>query len=206
MKNVLLFFLAAAMIILAGCIQPQAENGKWNETPVQAQNCRLVEEEKPYVEKVCENVTESEESCFTRELNYTVSPMQEYHICAAGDGCAGKNLSECLSVCTQATAGCFVDIKNTDNAKGRWVVGATFSQSGAAFIKNPQTEEILPGETKRFSFTHIYYAEKGKMQPATCTIQLIYPPLKEECKTISKQVEVCKDVQKTKIEEKEICD
>ncbi|MEM4208531.1 MAG: hypothetical protein QW153_03030 [Candidatus Bilamarchaeaceae archaeon] len=204
-----LFFVIAVlfMLFLTGCIQiPQQNSTNWNNTALQMENCRLVEQEIPYTELVCENQTETQQECTMRELSYKTSSIQEYDICMTGNGCSGKNLSLCQNVCTQANKRCVIEITNTDKVNGRWTVGATFVQGGAVFVKNPQTQEIKPGETKKFDFIHIYNMEKGRLTTTTCTLQVIYPATTEECKSISKQVEVCKEVKKTKIEEKEICD
>lgn len=194
-------------MLLAGCIESQETNSKnWNKTELQMQNCRLVEQEVPYTERVCKNLTENREECKTIELSYKVSNVEEYDICMTGDGCAGKNLSQCLMVCTRANKRCVIQITNTDKVKGRWSAGATFIQGNAVFIKNPQIQEIMPGETKKFDFIHIYDISVGRVTTTICTIQLIYPATAEDCKTITEQVEICENITKTKIEEKEICD
>ncbi len=168
-------------------------------------NCTLIREEITYPTVACENLSVATQECGRRELLYTASQIQEYDICMAGNGCAGKNLAECMDKCTTANKRCTIDITNNDNVSGTWTVGATFIQGKTVYNKSPQTKKIEAGKKERFDFTQIYYIEPGKVTTTTCTIAVLYTGYTEECKLITRITEVCGNVTETKIIEKEVC-
>ncbi len=209
MKNCLLFglvVLASSLAVLSGCIElPPLPGGETAAANGRGQNCTIIYEEESYPAVACENLSVATQECSRKELLYTAGQVQEYDICMAGDGCAGKNLEECMDKCTRANKRCVLEITNNDNASGTWTVGATFIQGKAVYVKDPQTKRIEPGKKELFDFVQIYSIEPGKVTTTTCTVAVLYPAYAEECRTITRVTEVCGNVTETRMIEKEVC-
>ena len=201
--------LAALMLIfIAGCLQPGVpieENEETNGvTPTP--ECRIVYVEEPYTEEVCQEVGYIEEECEMKELEYTSGRIMKTDLCSADGDCVGKNLYECFYTCTAAMKRCRMNITNNDpKLAGTWVVGATFSYDGAAFVKNPEQAMIEPNETYTFDFEQIYALGSPPVM-ATCTITVIYPAVGRDCVQVEKTRIECQDVEKTRIIQEEVCD
>mgnify|MGYP000240138857 CR=1 FL=1 len=211
LKSKVFVFLMSVLItfsfLIAGCINLGQLTKNENETTISSvQNCRMAKEEVPSLEKVCKNITVSTQDCSKRELKYATSAVKEYDICMSGDGCAGKNLSECLYLCDRANKRCVLEITNNDNIPGVWTVGATITQGKSVFVKEPQTKRIEPGQKVSFEFIQIYNIPDNKPTTTNCAITIVSPAYIEECKTITTVKEECEDKKVIKIVEREVCD
>jgi len=203
---VLLISISLSFLI-AGCINlDQFTKGESENTTSPVQNCKIVKEEVPSVEKVCKNITVSTQNCSKRELKYTASAVKEYDICMEGDGCTGKNLSECLYSCDRANKRCVLEITNNDNIPGSWTVSGKIEQGKTVFVKEPQTKEIEPGQTMAFEFIQIYGIPDNRPTTATCSITVSSLAYADECKTITTTNEECENITTIKIVEREICE
>ena len=204
-----IIMLIAAVLISAGCIdmgevvEPLAP-----EEPGEIVTCRTVAEEIPYVEEECEDVTYSEEECDMRALEYTSGDLVVVDLCIEGQPeCVGANLGGCINKCTRAMKRCRMDITNNDEEyEGIWTLGATFSYDGASFIKNPESAEIRPGSTHTFDFTQIYDVGSQTPTMATCTLTMIYEAIVKDCRMVTRKAIECKNVTKTKVVEREVCE
>lgn len=209
LKNYMLFgliVLASSLAVLFGCIElPLLSSSETAATNGKGQNCTIIYEEEFYPAVACENLSVATQECSREELLYTAGQVQEYDICMAGNGCAGKNLDECIDKCTRANKRCVLEITNNDNVSGTWTVGATFIQGKAVYVKDPQTKEIEPGKNGQFDFVQIYSIEPGKVTTTTCTVAVLYPAYAEECRIITRVTELCSNVTETRIIEKEVC-
>ncbi len=197
---------AMFMLILAGCIggTPEVPTDGDTDTDDDVIECHIVLTEEPYTEEVCEEVTYMEEECEMRELTYTSSQIMITDLCADDGDCVGKDVFECLYTCTGAMKRCQINITNTDEYEGTWVVGATFGYNGAAFIKNPESKKILPGETYTFDFQQLYTLGDPP-STATCTVTVLYPAIKNVCINVEKTRIDCTNVTKMRVVETEVC-
>ncbi|MFH1222110.1 MAG: hypothetical protein V1492_03430 [Candidatus Micrarchaeota archaeon] len=210
LKKMFVFLaIVAGILFLAGCINGPANgsNNSWVGTQGNIKTCRLVAEETPYTEQVCNDLSESKEECAMRELNYSAGKLIESDICMSGAGnCGGEQLINCIPGCTQANKRCRMTITNLDpQHQGTWTMGATFVYSGQSFVKVPVSIKLAPGESGTFDFLQIYGLGDRPTQ-ATCTLSMIYPAIVQDCKTITHLRTDCKNITKTKLVEKEICE
>ncbi len=195
------------MVITAGCVTPPiTETAPKDEYRPTVPECRLVYQEEPYIEEVCANVSYTEEECDMKELDYTVGQIIKTDLCIQDGECVGKNLYDCFGRCSAAMKRCRMNITNNDEKHGGvWVVGATFGYEGAAFVKNPQDKEIMPGETHIFDFEQMY--DLGTPPTvATCTVTVLYPAVVRDCVDVTKTRVDCINVTKTRVTQVEVCD
>lgn len=204
-----LALLIGAVLIFAGCIDMNGAMEPWTPEEVEpVEKCRTVTEEIPYVEEECNDITYSEEECEFRALEYTSGDMVIVDLCIEGQPeCIGADLGGCINKCTRAMKRCRMDITNNDeDYEGTWTFGATFSYDGASFIKNPQSAEIAPGKTHTFDFTQIYDVGSQNPTMATCTLTVVYEAIVKDCRMVTREAVECKNVTKTRIVEREICE
>jgi len=214
MNRYIIGLSAIMLILIAGCIQtPEVglANGAQSTGSTSGSSavsdCRVVYVEEPYTVEECRNITYTERVCQEKELEYTAGPIEKTDLCTADGGCTGKELlGECLYQCSGAMKRCRMNITNNDpKLTGTWVVGATFSYGGAAFVKNPQTLIIKPGETRTFDFEQLYQLDQ-KYNIASCSVYVMHPTLADECIDVVNTDRVCENVTKTRIVQEEICD
>lgn len=201
--------LIIAALFFAGCVgvaEPEGELPDEGIPPIVS--CRTTTEEVPYVEEECDDVTYSQEECEMRALNYTAGSVRVTDLCIEGQPeCVGANLGGCINKCTRAMKRCRMNITNNDkDYDGTWTVGATYSYDGASFIKNPESADISPGKTYTFDFTQIYDVGSQNPTMATCTLTLIYEAIVKDCRMVTRKAVECKNVTKTRIIEREICE
>ncbi len=204
------YLLSAMMLIfIAGCVEippPVMEPGPSGEGP-EAPECRIAYVEEPFEEEVCAEVIYNVEECDMKELEYTASQIAKTDLCIADGPCVGKTLyGNCLYACTRAMKRCQMNITNNDERlSGTWVVGATFTFNGAAFVKNPQSVLIPPGETHVFDFEQMYQLG-DPVTVATCSVTVLYPAITRDCVLVERTRTECENITKTRIIQEEICD
>lgn len=201
------YILAATfMFIIAGCVTttPESETlanvGTQGDVPF----CRTVITEEPYTEEVCQQISYTEEECEMKELTYTSGQIAMTDLCVEDGECVGKDITACPLTCERAMKRCRMNITNEDAYEGTWIVGATFGYNGAAFVKNPESEAIEPGETYTFDFQQIY-SMGSPPSTATCSVTVLYPAIAKICVNIEKTRTDCSNITRMRAVETEVC-
>ncbi len=202
------FFIVAlfvGMLFLAGCLQLQQPSAPDEEKPqpTEAPKCKTVREEVPYTEEECKEVMVTKQRCEKKEINYSFEMEGPTYICSQNGECSGRPLDECR-VCTTAVARCTMRITNLDEEAGAFKVGARFLLIDDVFERAPITKVVKPGKTEEFDFQQFYVARLVRY--ADCELEILEVPEIEKCVDVSEPAQECKNVTKTKIVEREVCE
>ena len=194
--------LVLAVMMAFGCISPVSPPAEVPEAPEKV--CRTVTETVPSVVEECGEVSYTESECGRRELSYESAKSPLTHFCTLDGDCGGKSLSTC-AYCDKAMTRCSIEINNTDNKPGEWVVGATFSIYNAIFTREPLSAMIEPGEGHTFDFQQ-FYDPGHPINSAKCEIAIQKVPVIEDCREVTRTRVDCVNVTKTTTVEREVCD
>ncbi|MBI5228369.1 hypothetical protein HY988_07285 [Candidatus Micrarchaeota archaeon] len=194
--------LLIGILLIAGCTGQSAP--KTTPTPEPKTICTKVIEQIPIITEQCDNVSYTEEVCQLRELKYSVVGQTKTDLCIVSDSCAGSPLSSCRN-CNRAMTRCTMTIKNLDPKEtADWTVGANFTLPWAGFIKNPDSQTILPEHNATFDFYQIYSFSEVII-PASCDLYVINKPIINDCHQETRAKVVCANVTTTQSREKEVC-
>lgn len=178
------------------------------EPPQVVPSCTNVSVQEPYMVEECQNVSRMEEVCVTRELNFSMSEVEETRLCVQKELCVNwLPDGTCVTkYCSKGMTRCKVNITNLDPQKaGEWIVSANFTVDGNTFKKNSIKKTMLPQESAVFNFEQFYDMDINQ-KIAKCKIFVSEPTKLQDCSFITKLDEECSNTTKYKEVIKQICE
>jgi hypothetical protein len=158
----------------------------------------------PVTTEECGPVSYTEPVCGNRKLNYSMTLSPKVDLCISDSGCTGDQLGDCQG-CTKAMTRCVLTIKNLEPQKtGTWIVGANFTLTNAAFLKDRMTKEIRPNESFAFDYNQIYNPGQP-ISSAACSVFVVQEPYSEDCHDETRTRNECKNVTHMESVQKEVC-
>ena len=150
MKYILAICLIA--IFLFGCTSQ-------SEQPVQQEQqkpvCKTMTKQQTVTRSVCQNLSKTSTVCNERSMNYSILSSTTSTICTSG-ACSGISLYDCMD-CSGAMTRCMSTVKsNEKNSSGIIEMAANFTFPNGAFVKNPVSHTIKPGQNTTFDFYQSY--------------------------------------------------
>lgn len=195
--------LAILALFMAGCATPD-EGGAQGAGGTDVPECRTVTEVRPVLQEECGNFSYTEPVCGVRKLNYSLTWHPGVDLCISDGVCVGQPLGDCQA-CTKAMSRCILEITNNELQKsGTWTVGANYTLGKAAFLKDPISMEIGPGESAKFDFNQIYNPG-SPISSAVCALFVASEPTVDDCHEETRVRSECKNVTTNTTVEREVC-